>query len=1185
MTQIRIKIESPPPRRKRRKLFRVALVFLVLLVGLYFVVTSATFVKKVVLPQLSHALNADITVADLQVSPLRKVVLWDVKIQPPGNEPVLTIKEVRARYSLLSILRGTIEVSELTVESPRLTIVQDADGRSNLDFLKTPEPVKPEAQPAATPPASSVPQLNLKLVTLNNATVRLTKKHLSGAPDVVEVSGLNFKLQDLKNGQPGKLELSLNAAVEKTTQPSVGASALKGRLGGQFTFNLAADLKPTEVKGGLSFAVENATGAWADLKALTARLDCDTTPTEIRQVAVRFSKAEVALGEVRVSGPLDVAKQEGKLKLEVLALDRRVLNLAGAASGIDFGTTTVNASADLELLRGGGVIAVAGRLEAAQLQLVQQGRTSPTLDVRCDFAATIDSAAKTAEVRFLNLAGAQNARPFLQSELPRSLTLTWGGATTTASDATFLVSFFDVNLAEWREFLGDATLAGNISGTLQLATGNGGKQLRAEWAGAVDKFAATVGSNRLAQADGRVTARFSVADLKDLKLEDFRLELRQQGQSALVATAAGGIRAAGKATDLQLSVQATLARLLAVVAVPGLNVSSGTLDLQARLQLKDAKQSLVGKLTVADFSAQPGDLHLAQLGTEFDFDLAVGDKSLEIQKLAGVVRVEGKPGGRIEAGGKVELAGAALSGRVHLKVSDVNQELVRPLLAPTLGDKKLVSVVFGSVVTLDLAANNTIKFVADTQITNLVVSAPSRPALAPPLHLRMQVDVGVAKQVAQIQQCRLTLTPTDRARNELDLAGTIDLSQPDAITGHLNLSAASLDFTRYYDLLVTESSVADEQAPAISSEPAREPEALVLPLQNFSCDLAIEHLYLREVDLSNWRATAKISGGQITLDPCLFDLNGGPVVLSGAADLGVPGYRYAVGLKAQAVPVPPLINTFTTGSGELIGGQFFGDLQLQGTGVTGACLRTNLTGQFNLMTTNMNLAISNVRTPVLNLIVNTILGLPDLIAGLTGRWEAGQLRWADEITAQPIEVLRVVGGVGESKWEFRETLVKTAAFQVESTGAIGWGTAGSNTTVYFPLRVSLARRYAEKLGMVYFNTPTNAAYISLPEFLTIKGTMGDVKSDFSQTGLLLLTGKSLGGVGLETGKAIGEVGLEAGKIVGDAGRLLYGTASGLFKPRLGNADPNAAGSATTNNVAAPKKKSGLFNFFKRDKKE
>ena len=52
----------------------------------------------------------------------------------------------------------------------------------------------------------------------------------------------------------------------------------------------------------------------------------------MKQIALRFTKAEAALGEVRIAGRLMRRKGEGKLKLEVLALDRRVLNLAGAAA-------------------------------------------------------------------------------------------------------------------------------------------------------------------------------------------------------------------------------------------------------------------------------------------------------------------------------------------------------------------------------------------------------------------------------------------------------------------------------------------------------------------------------------------------------------------------------------------------------------------------------------------------------------------------------------------------------------------------------------------------------------------------------------------------------------------------------------------------------------------------------------
>lgn len=1177
MTEIRIKTPPVRPKSWRRKLLRVGLVLFLLLIALYFVATSSMFLRNVVLPQVGKALKADITVADLQVSPFRKVIIHDLKVQPRGHEPLLTVKEVRASYSLLSIIRGNIAVSEVVVESPAITVVVEADGRSNLDFLNSSSTAKPKEKSNA----SSAPQLNIKLVALNNAGVKLTQKHLGDAPDVLEVSGVNFKLQDLKNGQAGKLELSLNVAADKAARLATTASSLQARLGGQFTFDLAADLKPAAVKGGLSFTVENATGELADLNALAARLDCDTTATEIKQLALRFTKATVALGEVRVSGPLDLAKMEGKVKLEVLALDRRVLNLAGAASGIDFGTTTINASTDIELLRAGHAISVGGRLEVAQLQLVQQGRTSPTLDVRCDYAATIDNAAQTAELRFLNLSAAQNGRPFLQSELPQSLTLALGGTAATANDATFGVMISDFNLAEWREFLGDKTLAGKVSGKLQLTAGKGGKQLRVELSGAVDKLSATAGSNRVDQADIKVTSRTSIADLKDLKLEDFRFEIQHQGQSALVAMVTGDVQGGGKTADIQVSVQATLARLLAAVRVPGLIVSNGTFTLQTQVQRKDAKQSVAGKFALANFAAKQGDLQLAGLGMDFDFELAASGPAVEIQKLTGVLRVGDKPGGRIDAGGKIELTGAGPDGRIVLKVSDVNQELLRPLVTTALGDKKLVSVAINAAVTVDLEKGDNLKLVADTAVTNLVVSDPKNPALATPLQVRLQADVGMARQVMQLNQARLTLTPTDRAKNELNLTGTVNAAQPGAITGNLKLSAVALDFTRYYDLLSAKPPVEPVKpggkpapAPPASREPEREPDAVTLPFQNLTCDIEIGHLYLHEVDVSNWRSTAKISGGQFTLKPCQFAVNGGPVDISVDADLGVPGYRYAVGFNARSVPLTPLVNTFATDRAGQIGGQLIANLDLKGAGVTGASLQTNLVGQFNVLATNLNLSINNVRTPILNAIVNRIIELPDLIARLTGKRDAGQMKWADEITAKPINVILATGTAGSGKVELKDARVLSAAFEVLCTGEIGLMPVFTNSTLHFPVHVALGRPFAEKLGWVNADTPTNAAYILLPDFLTIKGTLGTTDPEISKLGLAKVAGKAVGGLGKETGKAIGEV-----------GKSLYGTTSGFLKERLGGSETNSAPGAGTTNAAEPKKKSGILNIFKREKKE
>jgi hypothetical protein len=339
------------------------------------------------------------------------------------------------------------------------------------------------------------------------------------------------------------------------------------------------------------------------------------------------------------------------------------------------------------------------------------------------------------------------------------------------------------------------------------------------------------------------------------------------------------------------------------------------------------------------------------------------------------------------------------------------------------------------------------------------------------------------------------------------------------------------------------------------------------------------------MDVSNWRSTLTIYGGQIGLEPCQFAVNGGPVKLNAAIDLGVTGYRYELGLHAQAIPVAPVLNSFTSLQGNQIGGQFIGEIKLAGAGMTYPSWRTNFTAQFNLMTTNMNLALGNVRTPIINLVINTVLALPDLISMLKGNLDTGKLRWAEEITKHPIEVMKLNGRMTNAVLELQEALVQTAAFQVQSTGTIDWAKEITESPIRFPLIAALSRGHAEKLGLGYFNTTTNTTYIALPHFLTIKGTIGNVKSDLSETGLLLLTSKSLvGGVGLGTGRAIGEFGLEAGKMLGNAGKSLFGTTTELFKFRLGSSGTNAA-PASTNNATEPDKPFRLRDLFRREKKD
>ena len=322
---------SPSPKNRHGWLKVLAGILggvIVLLVAAYFVGTSSAFFKGVILPKVSKAIGADVTVADASISPFSQVVLRYLKVQAKGAEPLVTAAEVRVRYSLMDIIGGKINVTELALISPTLSVVENADGTSNLDALM--QAAKKEAKPAA-PAAKPTKSLviDVKAVDLKNATVRQLSNLKGGGRELVELSNVSVMLADLKNGQTGKLNLSANVKVDKNPLPPGTNAALQAKLSGNFIFDLAQDLNPTAVKGNASLVVEKAAGALSDLTAFAANLDCDATPTEIKQVALKFRRANADLGQLRVSGPFDIAKAEGKLQVEIQNIDRQVLNLAG----------------------------------------------------------------------------------------------------------------------------------------------------------------------------------------------------------------------------------------------------------------------------------------------------------------------------------------------------------------------------------------------------------------------------------------------------------------------------------------------------------------------------------------------------------------------------------------------------------------------------------------------------------------------------------------------------------------------------------------------------------------------------------------------------------------------------------------------------------------------------------------
>ncbi len=1093
MTDTTATTASPAPVKRRhglRILGWILLSLILLLVILYFVATSAAFFKGVLLPRVGKAMNATITVSDASISPFSQVILRDLKVQTTGPEPLLTAAETRARYKLWDILGGKIKVEEVTVDSPVVQIIENPDGTSNLDALLKPTEKKEKAPSTSAKGSSKPAEIDVKQVALKNATIRQVKNHKGGGRDLAELSNVNITLSDLKNGQAGKLSLGATVKVENNP-PSPGTNGtLQAKVDGNFTFGLSADLKPTDVKGQAHFLVEQSAGSFGDLATLGANLNCDATPAEIKEVALRFQKGGAELGQVLASGPFDMEKSEGHLTVQVLSIDRQVLNLAGASMGIDFGSTTISSTNQIDLSKAGKMITATGQLDASKFSITRTNQATPPLDLRCVYNVTVNQDEKSALLQTLTITGTQNQQALLRGELTSPMSVAWGTASPGVPDSTLNLTLTNLNLTDWKPFLGEAVTAGSANLNLKVQSQQSGKQLVLDLASQLNGLTMKVGTNQITQASVSLQARGQVAELKKLNLESYRLQLAQQGQEVLLVSGSGQVDTSTLNADLQVTLSATLAKLLQLMPQPDANITSGAVEFKSHITRQQQIQTITGSLALTDLTGRYGNSKFQSFGTKVDLDISLKDKLLEIRK-ASASLVEGP-----NAGGSFDVTGSfdteKKSGQLALKLADLNQNGLRPFLESMLGDKKLVSVSLNgnANATYDPQAASAIK--AEIQMTKLLANDPKGQLPATPLEAKLQMDASLDKQVLDLRQLQVTLTPTERAKNELQMTGRVDFSQTNALQGALKLAADSLDVTTYYDLVskpTPAASPGQTSAPSATGSaptaagPQTEPPAQHLPVKDFTADINIGRFYLREIAITNLLATAKIQETHVNLAPIQLSINGAPVKANLDLDLSVPGYQYNVSLTGDKIPLEPLANTFMPDKRGMYKGDVLINSQIKGTGVTGANLQKSLAGQLNFSLTN---AIIRIVSPKLKQFLTPValfLGIPELLN-------------------TPLNWVGVHTEMGGGRIDFKELALVSPVFRLETAGVMPIAEVLTNSPFQnWPVNLYLSRALAEKTRLVSSSTPQADPYAKLPNFLRVAGTLGDPKAQIDKTAL------------------------------------------------------------------------------------
>src|SRR5713226_8026376 len=178
--------------------------------------------KSEIIAAVKKATGRDLVLGgpvSLSLLPIPTATVTDVKflnVAGAKNLNMVEVKSVTVRFSLLALLVGGIDVSEVTLVEPKIVLEVNAEGKPNWEFA----PSVAEAKPAAPAP-STLPPLSLGRLAIENGTLIFSDSR-AGLSVVAEKANFSASVGSIDgpyslagdatiNGAPLKLDLSVGA--------------------------------------------------------------------------------------------------------------------------------------------------------------------------------------------------------------------------------------------------------------------------------------------------------------------------------------------------------------------------------------------------------------------------------------------------------------------------------------------------------------------------------------------------------------------------------------------------------------------------------------------------------------------------------------------------------------------------------------------------------------------------------------------------------------------------------------------------------------------------------------------------------------------------------------------------------------------------------------------------------------
>jgi hypothetical protein len=290
----------------RRLWLALALVLVLLAIVIVPPLLSVSRYKSRITQLMSASLGRPVRLSsvELRALPLPGFVLTDLTVEDDpayGAEPLLHASTVTASIRLLSLWRGRLEISKISVDEASLNLVRTASGRWNLDTLLGNSAGQPGPGAGLLPLPRKVP---LPYLEATNSRINI-KNGAEKLPFSLVNTDVSFWQEEPGDwrirlrGQPARTDVSLDLADTGIVRLEASLRRAAGLR--QMPVHLDLEWKDAQL-GQLSRLVTGSDPGWRG--ALTGELHLDGT-ADAAQVKTRLTATGVHRAEFAPAAPMD----------------------------------------------------------------------------------------------------------------------------------------------------------------------------------------------------------------------------------------------------------------------------------------------------------------------------------------------------------------------------------------------------------------------------------------------------------------------------------------------------------------------------------------------------------------------------------------------------------------------------------------------------------------------------------------------------------------------------------------------------------------------------------------------------------------------------------------------------------------------------------------------------------------